>query len=123
MNRTDISPDESRIRAKAFELWQARGCPEGSPEADWFSAKHTIETFNSARDCEAPGSTGPEALPLGLCIATELAEASPPIATTAFAAAPPSATRTKRSEQPTRPSASSVSQRAPRKTARKQKSR
>jgi hypothetical protein len=28
----------SEIAALAMELWQARGCPEGSPEQDWFDA-------------------------------------------------------------------------------------
>jgi hypothetical protein len=26
------------IAALAHKLWQARGCPEGSPEEDWFEA-------------------------------------------------------------------------------------
>jgi hypothetical protein len=26
------------IAALAHELWQARGCPDGSPEKDWFEA-------------------------------------------------------------------------------------
>jgi Protein of unknown function (DUF2934) len=26
------------IAALAYELWQARGCPDGSPEEDWFNA-------------------------------------------------------------------------------------
>jgi hypothetical protein len=26
------------IAALAHELWQARGCPEGSPDEDWFEA-------------------------------------------------------------------------------------
>jgi hypothetical protein len=26
------------IAALAYELWQARGCPAGSPEEDWFNA-------------------------------------------------------------------------------------
>jgi len=26
----------------AHSLWQARGCPEGSPEEDWFSAAHAL---------------------------------------------------------------------------------
>src|ERR1700679_1785095 len=28
----------SEIAALAYELWQARGCPAGSPEEDWFQA-------------------------------------------------------------------------------------
>ena len=30
--------DEKDIATLAFELWQARGCPEGSSEEDWFQA-------------------------------------------------------------------------------------
>jgi hypothetical protein len=28
----------SDIAGLAHELWQARGCPDGSPETDWFLA-------------------------------------------------------------------------------------
>lgn len=27
------------IAARAYELWQQRGCPEGDPETDWFAAE------------------------------------------------------------------------------------
>jgi hypothetical protein len=30
------------IAALAHELWQARGCPEGSPEEDWFRAAEQL---------------------------------------------------------------------------------
>jgi len=30
------------IARLAHELWQARGCPEGSPEEDWFRAAHEL---------------------------------------------------------------------------------
>ena len=30
------------IAALAHTLWQARGCPEGSPEEDWFHAAHEL---------------------------------------------------------------------------------
>ncbi len=30
------------IAALAHELWQARGCPEGSPEEDWYRAAHEL---------------------------------------------------------------------------------
>ena len=30
------------IAAMAYELWQARGCPEGSPEQDWFRAAERL---------------------------------------------------------------------------------
>ena len=30
------------IAALAYELWQARGCPNGSPEEDWFRAAEEL---------------------------------------------------------------------------------
>ena len=37
--------DEQDIADLAYELWQSRGCPEGSPQEDWFRA---IEELQSA---------------------------------------------------------------------------
>jgi hypothetical protein len=34
--------DSSSIAALAYELWRARGCPEGSPETDWFQAEQEL---------------------------------------------------------------------------------
>jgi hypothetical protein len=31
-----------QIAALAYEFWQARGCPEGTAEEDWFRAKQEI---------------------------------------------------------------------------------
>ena len=31
-----------KIAALAYELWQGRGCPEGTPEEDWFRAEQEI---------------------------------------------------------------------------------
>ena len=30
------------IAAMAYQLWIARGCPEGSPEVDWFQAEENL---------------------------------------------------------------------------------
>lgn len=30
------------IATLAYQLWQARGCPEGSPEIDWFQAEQLL---------------------------------------------------------------------------------
>lgn len=30
------------VKRLAHEYWQARGCPEGSPEEDWFRAEMII---------------------------------------------------------------------------------
>ena len=32
------------IAALAHELWKARGCPEGSPEEDWFHASEQLRS-------------------------------------------------------------------------------
>jgi hypothetical protein len=34
----------NEIAELAHTLWQARGCPQGSPEEDWFHAKHELRT-------------------------------------------------------------------------------
>lgn len=34
--------DESRIRQKAHEIWQAEGCPEGSSDRHWQMARELI---------------------------------------------------------------------------------
>lgn len=33
---------QAEIARLAYRLWQARGCPEGSPEQDWFDAERTL---------------------------------------------------------------------------------
>ena len=30
------------IQVLAYHLWQARGCPDGSPEVDWFQAEQQL---------------------------------------------------------------------------------
>lgn len=32
------------VAALAYELWQGRGCPEGSPEEDWFRAEQALRS-------------------------------------------------------------------------------
>jgi hypothetical protein len=32
------------IAARAYELWQARGCPEGSSQEDWFRAAEQLRS-------------------------------------------------------------------------------
>jgi hypothetical protein len=36
--------DSSSIAVLAFNPWLARGCPEGSPEIDWFEAEQLLDT-------------------------------------------------------------------------------
>src|ERR1700682_4940733 len=37
-------PDQNReqIAALAYRLWQDRGCPEGTPDEDWFRAEREL---------------------------------------------------------------------------------
>ena len=35
--------DEGAIAVRAYQLWQQRGCPEGSPDTDWFQAEEELK--------------------------------------------------------------------------------
>jgi len=37
-----VEPDQ--IASLAYTLWQQRGCPEGSPDADWLRAEEELTT-------------------------------------------------------------------------------
>jgi hypothetical protein len=36
-------PTQEEITGLAYSLWQARGCPEGSPEEDWLNAESALK--------------------------------------------------------------------------------
>ena len=36
--------DETAIAALAYQLWQQRGCPNGSDHEDWFQAEKTLKS-------------------------------------------------------------------------------
>lgn len=38
--------EQDAIAQLAYELWQARGCPEGSPEADWLQAEQHLQLLS-----------------------------------------------------------------------------
>jgi hypothetical protein len=44
--------DSQDIAALAYQLWQGRGCPEGSPEVDWLEAEKQLRD----RQKEAPAA-------------------------------------------------------------------
>ena len=46
--------DHEEVCQLAYSYWQARGCPEGSPEDDWFLAEHEL----SSRAVSAPLKRG-----------------------------------------------------------------
>jgi hypothetical protein len=37
-----LKPDHSAVRNLAYDLWCLRGCPDGSPEVDWFAAEKQL---------------------------------------------------------------------------------
>jgi hypothetical protein len=36
------APEPDEIARLAHLYWEGRGCPEGSPEEDWFRAEHDL---------------------------------------------------------------------------------
>ncbi len=38
------TPEHDRIAQRAYELWQQRGCPIGSPEEDWKRAQTELRS-------------------------------------------------------------------------------
>ena len=44
-----MAQDEQAIRRLAYELWQSRGRPEGSAEADWFAAERRLSGQPAAK--------------------------------------------------------------------------
>jgi hypothetical protein len=46
--------DSSSIAVLAYQLWHARGCPEGSPEIDWFQAE--MQLCDQSAKIESPST-------------------------------------------------------------------
>jgi len=44
----DSSPSRDQIAQRAFELWHAKGSPQGSAEQDWLDAEAELRTNGSA---------------------------------------------------------------------------
>jgi hypothetical protein len=40
---------EDAISKRAYELWVERGCPEGSPEQDWYLAESELRGQSEVR--------------------------------------------------------------------------
>ena len=39
----ELQPNQEQIADLARALWEARGCPEGSPEDDWYRAEEQLK--------------------------------------------------------------------------------
>ena len=54
MARKSSVIDNEAIARKAYELWEARGFPDGDPEHDWHEAeRHLREAANGAKPAKA----------------------------------------------------------------------
>ena len=42
--RRSEAVDESAVAIRAYELWQERGAPLGSPETDWLRAEEELKS-------------------------------------------------------------------------------
>jgi Protein of unknown function (DUF2934) len=51
--------NQEEIAALAHALWQARGCPNGSPEEDWFQAKQELAERSGRQNVELQAVDGP----------------------------------------------------------------
>ena len=52
--------DQEEIARIAYALWQSRGCPDGSPEQDWFAAEEELRaSYESPGEQGAPEKIGP----------------------------------------------------------------
>ena len=50
-----MSTSHKSIAERAYELWQQRGCPDGTAEQDWFEAKHLTEQSAAAALADSRG--------------------------------------------------------------------
>jgi hypothetical protein len=48
--------NRTQIAALAYSLWQARGCPDGTPDEDWFRAEREIAGSNTRGEVESRDS-------------------------------------------------------------------
>ncbi len=52
------SADTETIRARAYALWQAAGCPEGQAEACWLEAERELNVLAHGEDTEGEDGNG-----------------------------------------------------------------
>ena len=45
----------------AYQLWQARGCPDGTAEQDWLDAERQLRTAPPTQESSTPNAKSPTA--------------------------------------------------------------
>ena len=48
-HKTSAPVSETAIAVFAYQLWQKRGCPSGSPEHDWHTAEEQLRELSASR--------------------------------------------------------------------------
>jgi hypothetical protein len=48
VSSNETGPTHEEIAVLAYSMWQARGCPEGNPEEDWFNAERALKANSKA---------------------------------------------------------------------------
>jgi len=56
--------DEQRIREKAYEIWEAKGRPEGQESEHWAQARDEMEHFYKEGDATAGSVESSVAIPM-----------------------------------------------------------
>ncbi len=51
-SESDWLPDHDQVAERAFLLWQARGCPDGSAEQDWLQAEAEMQSETASRSMQ-----------------------------------------------------------------------
>ena len=54
---------EQQVATLAYHLWQERGCPDGSPELDWFRAEEDVRSDEDAAIDQASEESFPASDP------------------------------------------------------------
>jgi hypothetical protein len=51
-----VLPSEDQVRLRAYELWEADGCPPGQPDEYWHRARTEFAVSDAASDSVAEDS-------------------------------------------------------------------
>ena len=53
MDQYEEPGEGERVRVMAYQLWEARGCPFGSPETDWYQAEAEVRAERERPESDA----------------------------------------------------------------------
>jgi hypothetical protein len=60
MTQSQTPIEEDLIREKAHELWLERGCPDGTPDEDWYRAEELLREAAPAESPAEPAAARPK---------------------------------------------------------------